>query len=275
MKKKIVLLITFIFIIFMGSITAAKQQNCEVHFLDTGQSDCILIKLQDKNYIIDTGASYYTEKIIKYLDANKITKVDGIILTHYHDDHYDGIFKIAETRKVTKVYLPNHKSNVKHNLSKTLTNMGTEVEYIRKNWVLKNNKIYLKAIGPINEDKRVENNNSIVLQGKVGDIKYLFAADCEKREESDMLKAEELETCHILKVPHHGLNTSATNEFLKKTKPNIAIVTSNGVETPDKSVINRLVESGALVLRTDKQGNIVVKNKTIVCNRNYININLN
>ncbi|MBC2579483.1 MBL fold metallo-hydrolase [Clostridium sp. DJ247] len=64
--------------------------------LDTGQSDCMLIRGDNKNYLIDTGAAYYSDKIISYLNSNGINTIDMLILTHYHDDHYEGMLKIKE-----------------------------------------------------------------------------------------------------------------------------------------------------------------------------------
>ncbi|MEY8000346.1 ComEC/Rec2 family competence protein [Clostridium sp. Mt-5] len=272
--KKILAIIIFIIIMYMDSVTSAKFGNYEVHFLGVGQSDCILIKADNKNYLIDTGAAYYTKRIIKYLDLNKINRIDGIILTHYHDDHYEGIIKIVQSRKVCKVYLPDHKNYMKNIISDKLIKMGINVKYIKRNWHIETYGLSLKAIGPVLKNKPTENNNSIVLQGKIGDLTYVFAGDCEKTEEEDMLKTGELKKCDILKVSHHGLNTSTTGEFLDEIKPRVAIITSDGVGTPDKRVENRLINRGAIVWRIDNQGNIVIKNNILYCSKNYTSIKL-
>jgi beta-lactamase superfamily II metal-dependent hydrolase len=267
-------IVVFAVIICMDNVTLAEFGNYEVHFLSVGQSDCILIKTDDKNYLIDTGAAYYTRRIMRYLDLNGVNKIDGIILTHYHDDHYDGIIKIAQSRKVCKVYLPGHENQVKNHISDKLNKMGIAVEYIKRNFEIRSHGFRLKAIGPIHEDKSTENNNSIVLQGKIDGLTYVFPGDCERAEEEDMLKTGELKKCDVLKVPHHGLNTSTTDKFLDKTKPRVAIITSDGAGTPDKRVENRLINSGAIVWRIDNQGNIVVRNGVLYCSKNYTCIEL-
>lgn len=106
MKKIITTVAVFILMISMDTMAPAAYEKCEVHFLNVGQGDCILIKLKGKCFLIDTGAKYYSKKVIKYLDLNKIDKIEGIILTHYHSDHYEGVMKIAQCKKVGKVYLP-------------------------------------------------------------------------------------------------------------------------------------------------------------------------
>ncbi|CAB1251492.1 ComEC/Rec2 family competence protein [Clostridium sp. HV4-5-A1G] len=271
---KRILAIIFVIIMYMDNVALAKFGNYEVHFLGVGQSDCILIKTDDKNYLIDTGAAYYTKRIIRYLDLNQVKSIDGIILTHYHDDHYEGIIKIAQSRKVCKVYLPDHRNYIQNIMSDKLNKMGVDVEYIKRGWEIKNYGCVLKAIGPVRESKTVENNNSIVLQGKVNGLQYVFAGDCERSEEEDILKTGELKKCDVLKVPHHGLNTSTTNRFLDRVEPRVAIITSDGVGTPDKRVENRLINKGAIVWRIDNQGNIVIKNDILYCSKNYTSIRL-
>lgn len=272
MKRKIIIL--FIIVIFATSSAFAKQNKCEVHFLDTGQSDCILIKTDIKNYLIDTGAAYYSDKILKYLDLNGINKVDTLILTHYHDDHYGGLLKIADSRKINKVLLPMHNNKIKFSIYKELTKRGVAVKYISNNYILKEGRVNLKVIAPLKKDKKIENNNSIVLQGEIDGISYFFAADCEMEEEDYMVKMNNINCCDILKVPHHGLNTSSTESFLKKVSPKVAIVTCNGVESPEGKAMSRISETGSIILRTDLQGNIVIKNGILNMSKLDLNIKI-
>lgn len=273
LKKKLIVIVV-ILIMFMDNSTFAKYGICEVHFIDVGQGDCTLIKLGNKNYLIDSGAAYYTNRVIKYLNSNNVNKIEGIILTHYHDDHYDGIYNIAKSTKAHKVYLPDYENNIKYSIADKLLKMGVSVEYIGKGWSVKHYGVNLKAVGPIYKDGSVENNNSIVLQGKIGGLNYLFAGDCEKREENDMITTKQLKKCDVLKVPHHGLNTSTMVEFLNKIQPKVAIVTSDGINTPDKRVEKRLASKGIVVWRSDRQGNIVIKNKILFSDRNNTTIKL-
>ncbi|WPC42357.1 ComEC/Rec2 family competence protein [Clostridium sp. JS66] len=272
MKRK--LMILFMIIILTTNSVLAKQNRYEVHFLDTGQSDCILIKTDINNYLIDTGASYYSDKILKYLDANEINKIDTVILTHYHDDHYGGLLAIAESKKINKVLLPMHDDKIKYTIYKQLTKKGISVKYIPNNYILKEEKMNLKALTPFKEDKRIENNNSIILQGEIDGINYLFAADCEKTEEEYMINNNKISHCDILKVPHHGLNTSSTEGFLKKASPKIAIITSNGVESPENKALNRISNIGSIVIRTDLQGDIVIKNGNLQMTRSDLSIKI-
>jgi len=273
MKKKI-FSILMVLIFFITNTVFSSGFKYEVHFIDAGQSDCILIKSEHNNYLIDTGAPYYTDAILRYLNNNNIKSIDSIIITHYHDDHYGGLLKICEKLKVNRVYLPLHDNEMKYYLFKSLIQSGVSVKYMNRNFVLKDEKIHLKAIGPLKEDKYNENNNSIVLQGEIDGIKYLFPGDCEKEEECDLIKSKLLEKCDILKVPHHSLDTSSTEKFLDIVQPSIAVVSCNGVETPDLKVLSKYCKYGT-ILRADVHGNIVVKNNSIEDNKNEIVIRFN
>lgn len=273
MKKKI-FSITMVIMFFIASTAFSSEFKNEVHFIDAGQSDCILINSKHDNYLIDTGSEYYADTIIKYLSKNNVNRIEAIIITHFHDDHFGGLIKICEKFQVDKVYLPSHNNEMRYSLYKSLTQRGISVKYINRNFALDSEGIHLKAIGPIKEDKKNENNNSIVLQGEIDGIKYLFPGDCEKEEEIELIRSKLVEKCDVLKVPHHSLNTSSTDEFLEILKPDIAIVTCNGVETPDLKVLSRYTKYGASVFRVDIHGNIVVKNDMVKESKNGLSIRL-
>lgn len=275
MRKRVVTFIFFILIACISRTAFAGHDRYEVHFIDTGQSDCILIKALNKNYLIDTGAQYYTNKILMYLNLNGISNIEAIVLTHYHDDHYGGLLKIVDSKKVGTVFIPTHYNEMRYGLFKSLTEKGIKVKYINKGWKINEGKMDLEAIGPIKEDKEIENNNSIVLQGRIDDVRYLLAADCEKQEEVDMINSKKLGECDVLKIPHHSLNTSSTEEFLDIVKPKIAVVTSNGVETPDYEMIKRIGEKVPVLFRTDTDGDIVVKNGFIKGKKDIIGVKIN
>ncbi|HID0803232.1 TPA: MBL fold metallo-hydrolase, partial [Clostridium botulinum] len=173
--------LVFIVVVSFFSIKAfAKDRSPEVHFIDTGQSDCILIKTGKENYLIDTGWEYYSGKILSYLNSNNIDKIDGVILTHYHDDHYGGLEMLLKTSKVKKLFLPKHDGGDKKKVINMVKKHKVKYEWIEDGWEVKGKKLNLKAIAPMNIDSKNENNNSIVLFGKIDGIKYLFLGDCEQ-----------------------------------------------------------------------------------------------
>ncbi len=254
--------IVMIFVLFTAATGFAAVPVCQVHFIDAGQSDCILIKGEKNNYLIDTGAVYYTEAILNYLNKNNVKELKSVILTHYHDDHYGGLLKICEKLKVQEVCLPLHKSDIGIIYGKVLENMGIRVRHADCCYSLHDGKINLEAIGPLSYDRKNENNNSLVLQGEIDGIRYIFAGDCEKDEENDMLRMKYIKKCDVLKISHHTLDTSGTSKFLAAAQPEIMVATCNGVDTPDYKNLQNYARYGA-VLRSDVNGSIVIKNNSV------------
>ncbi|NFV13114.1 MBL fold metallo-hydrolase [Clostridium sporogenes] len=272
-KTPRILLLLIVVVSLFYTKALAKDRVPEVHFIDTGQSDCILIRTGKENYLIDTGWEYYSSKILSYLNSNNVDKIDGIILTHYHDDHYGGLNMLLKTAKVKKLYLPKHDGGDKKKVINIIKKHKVKYDWIEDGWEVKGRKLNLKAVAPMNIDSKNENNNSIVLFGKIDGIKYLFLGDCEKKEEMDMICNERIQECDILKVSHHGFKTSNSDKLLDRAKPKIAVVTCDGIYSPDKVVINRLKSKGIKVLTTSNKGNIIIRDNKIIWNKysHYIN----
>lgn len=255
LKRRIIGIMVILILITSSGFSISKGN--EVHFIDVGQSDCILIKEDNHNYLIDTGAAYYSDYIIKYLKENGVYNIKGIILTHFHDDHYGGLMKICDSIKTEEVCIPNHKDYMGDYFFEALIKKGIKVKYINSQYHLKDGSVNLKAIGPLRYDKKIENNNSLVLQGEIGGIKYLIPGDCEEKEEKDLVSLNLINKCDVLKVPHHMLNTSGTEGFLNAARPEIMIATCNGVDTPDLDTLAKYSRYGP-ILRSDLNGNIII-----------------
>lgn len=274
MWKKVSGMLMFIFLFCFFS-TAAAEVNNEVHFLDTGQSDCILIKAGNKNYLIDTGSKSAAEKIINYLNIVGVKDIEDIIITHYHDDHYGGLRKIMLNKNVIRVMLPKHEHDEKKQVLEDLNGLDVKIDYINKNYKIKAKGIELKALIPGNKDETIENNNSIVFEGDIDGLKYLFMADSEQRREKELIKLKKLEGYDVIKIGHHGLDTSTSEAFIEKVKPRVAVITCNGSESPSKQVLTRIAKQGAIILRTDNQGNIMIRSSSFDESINIKGIEIN
>jgi competence protein ComEC len=276
--KKYKILVVFLIGFMVFSIAAAtyakSQADYSVHFIDTGQSDCILIKAGGKNYLIDTGAPYYSSKIIKYLDMEKVNNIDTIILTHYHDDHYGCLNDILKAKKVSKVYIPISDDKMKIKIYKEILMNHVAVHFMNDGWELNQGKVHLKIIAP--QDTLLEsiNNNSIIIYGEIDGVKYFFASDCEKSEQKYILEKYDIGRCDVLKYPHHGLDTGITPELLKKLKPKVAVVSCNGRESPDENTIKKIENKGVKIFRYDKDGDVVVSKAVVSTTKSHKKINL-
>jgi competence protein ComEC len=257
--KKYVSAITLLFILLFGPIVNAQENNYDVHFLDTGQSDCILIKGIERNYLIDTGFAGSYENISAYLNAHGVNKLEKVIITHYHDDHYGGLEKLVQNNFVNKIILPRHQPCYRDVIFSYLKDKNVQVEYLSENFVIKDDNIDLKVLLPQKEDMITENNNGAVLFGTIDNVRYAFMSDVEKEREKELVKKKELLNSEIIKVPHHGLDTSSTEVLIKTINPKIAVVTCDGRESPSAEVVKRYETAQIAIFRTDMHGNIVIK----------------
>lgn len=257
MKKKIISL-TLVFL-FLLKLDAYGKSNYSVHFLNTGQSDCILIRAQDRNYLIDTGSYFSVPYVIAYLKAQNVSTLDEIIITHYHNDHYGGLISIISMIDTKKVSLPMNEDMMKYKLYDEVRSRGIPAFYIGRGYTINYKDMHLKAIGPIVYDPFIVNNNSLVFVGDIDNITFDFLADCETAEEKDMLRSGELSKCYVIKVPHHGIDTSSSEKLLNVLKPKIAVVTCKAPQSPILSILERYLHLGTSILRTDKQGTIVIE----------------
>jgi len=257
MKKLIMVVALLITLIFSVRIHAEAIKP-EVHFIDIGQSDCILIK-GEKNYLIDTGLPRTEDKVIEYLNSQGVDKIEDTIITHFHDDHYGGLPKILSSKDVKRVILPNHQQKYRDYIFSYLIDKNIKIEYINTNYYIKEKNIDLKVMLPEKEDLNIENNNGTVIYGSIDNLKYAFMADVEKEREKIILVNKEILNSDIMKVGHHGLDTSSTEELVEAINPRIAVITCDGDESPNDIVINRFISNKTQILRTDRLGSIITR----------------
>lgn len=261
---------TFLIIISLTNLlNLLWLKPVEIHFIDVGQGDAALIKVNNKQYLIDTGGALFGnfdpgESItLPYLKKQGIRKLDGIIISHFHEDHYKGIFSILDNLHVDAIYvngeIPDEILNIKISEFKTPVYKMIEGSEIRFD-----NHSKLVCIWPqYNEPKSTnENNNSLVIMLDTFGKKVLFTGDIENEVEIQLI-----EKIHgkvdVLKVAHHGSATSSTESFIDRTSPNYSVISvgkSNKFGHPHQDVLTTLKSQGSIIYRTDISGLI----KTIV-----------
>ncbi|WP_241773286.1 MBL fold metallo-hydrolase [Bacillus sp. LL01] len=233
-----------------------------VHFIDVGQGDAILLQTPNSsNVLVDTGPKNSSSQLLAYLKKINVTSIDLLVITHPDFDHIGGIPSLLEKIPVKKI-LDSGKAHT------TLTfiqykqyvwNNIVPVQYAKEKMKLEiDPDINIKVLNSGSEDKET-NNASIVLHLSYGDMKYLLMGDTEEEEEKRLSRRYNLEST-ILKVAHHGSNSSSTASFLKDVKPKIAVISAgkdNDFNHPHLPVINRLIESGSDIYNTAESGTIV------------------
>lgn len=232
----------------------------KVSFLDVGQADSILINANNKYMLIDAGNNEDGEKLVMYLKSLGIEKFDYVVGTHAHEDHIGGMDNIIDSFDIGTFYMPDVITTTKtfedvlDSLEKK--NLNFDTPQIGSTFDLGKAKIETIYVG---KDSKNLNNSSIILKLTYGNVSFLFTGDIESDVEKALLN-KDIES-DVLKVAHHGSNTSSSNAFLKKVNPKYAIIsvgTGNSYGHPKSVILDRLEKLGTKIYRTDELGTIIV-----------------
>lgn len=240
-----------------------NNSKLNIFFFNVGQADSTLITYENKVILIDAGNGSDGEKIVEFLKAKEIDKIDYLIGTHIHEDHIGGVSDIVKNINIGKIFMPyneKEEANFYKKVRRSIEKNNLALQPIKANDIFNiNNELSFKILYIDNTEPFEPNNASIVIQLEYGTQKYLFMGDAEKEVESKLLKEGILEDVDVLKVGHHGSNTSSTEDFINKTSPEISIISvkeGSYNNVPSNEVIERLGKNNNCVYRTDTNGTI-------------------
>lgn len=273
-KLKIFLILIIVIVLIYNSILIIPNQFLEFDFIDVGQGDCSLILTpKHKSILIDGGNNIDFDNgqktILPILINKHIKQIDYLIISHFDSDHVGGLFTILKEYKVKQVIISKqaqYSDNFKlfmqiinsTQIQTTIVDKGTKIDV--------ENNIYIDFLWPDESnmiDENCLNNNSIVCKLYFGKTSILFTGDIEKEAEQQLIQqvSKNLEST-ILKVAHHGSNSSTISDFVKAVSPKIAVIgvgENNKFGHPNNEIISRLENSGAKIFRTDQMGEIIIK----------------
>ena len=284
-KKKQISLLMALFLVIFGSIfyflepsqanpntptptPETMQANQEIQdgeklqiwFLDVGQADSILIQNGDANMLIDAGNNEDGKKLVSYFQSLGIETFQYVIGTHAHEDHIGGMDDIIDNFNIGTFYMPDaitttatFESVLDSLEAKNIAFQTPSIDSIFK---LGNAMIDVLYVGTDDSDL---NNTSIVLKLTYGNTSILFMGDAEKEVETIIEKKDI--SADVLKVGHHGSNTSSSKTFLEKVNPNYAIIsvgTGNSYGHPSNTTIQNLENQNIQIYRTDENGTILM-----------------
>ena len=243
------------------SVSTFNSDSLKVNYFDVGQGDSIFIQLPNKeNMLIDAGEAYESENVINYLNNLGIKKIDYVVGTHPHTDHIGGLERVINTFDIGSIYMPKAVSTSKtyFDLLTTISNKGLKVKTAKSGVViLSEDNLKLEFIAPNSDNYSDLNNYSAVLKLTYLDNTFLFMGDAETLSEDEITADVNAD---VIKVGHHGSDSSSGIEFVKKVSPEYAIIMvgeGNSYNHPYQTIIDRYLSVGAKVLRTDLDGNIV------------------
>ena len=235
--------------------------DIQIHYLDVGQGDAAVIQCDGEVMMIDGGEPQYSQFIYSFLrNTLGIEYIDVMVATHPHSDHVGGLAAALNACEVGVLYTSQieYDSSAWQAVLKYADAQGTPVIIPMPDDEFTLGGANVDIIGPRYFSNET-NNLSLIMRITYGDNTFLFTGDAEIAEEGDLLDAGVDLNADVLKVCHHGSDTSSSSAFLQKVNPRFAIISvgkDNIYGHPTEEVLSRLEDAGAVVIRTDVHGTI-------------------
>lgn len=243
------------------------SSELEVHFIDVGQAECILIIAPEKTVLIDAGDVGYGSAIENHLRTYGIHTIDLFIATHPHADHIGsaedilGKFPVAEVimPEIPSEYLPT--TFLYEDFLRTLSRKNCSVSYAKAGTKYDlGGGVTLEILGPVGESGENLNNYSVISKLVYGETSFLFTGDAESEAELALLNSGADVSCTVLNAGHHGSSTSNSAELLNAANPGYAAIScgyNNDYGHPHREILAAFNERGIEYYRTDYDGDII------------------
>lgn len=244
------------------ALTNEKNDNLIVHYIDVGQGDSVFIELpNDETILIDAGEKEYGSVVNNYIKELGYDDITYLIGSHPHSDHIGGFLTIIKEFDIGNIYMPKAVSNslIYENVLLAIKDKELSVKTAKKGVKIINTEdLNVYFLSPTYNEYKSLNNYSAVLKIDYKDKSFLFMGDAEKQVENEIK-----DNCRVdvIKVGHHGSNTSSTDFFVNLVKPQYAIISvglDNDYGHPASSILKRWESIGAIIYRTDLHGNIII-----------------
>ncbi|MBR3893698.1 MAG: MBL fold metallo-hydrolase [Clostridia bacterium] len=236
----------------------------EIRFLDVGQGDCALLRTSEGDILIDAGTEESQELLCLRLAQLGVEELLLAVFSHNDEDHIggaDGVLSQIPTREIWVADDTADNESAEF-LFRAARAREIDVRVVRAGEIRHVGEMVLSILHPFPFAEAEGNDGSLVLKVHFGEIDLLFAGDVGSDGEEKIVEryGKSQLDCDLLKVAHHGSNTSSSDRFLATLTPQYAIIgvgAGNSYGHPMGEVLARLEKHGITTLRTDLEGEIV------------------
>lgn len=238
-------------------------KNLKAHFINVGQGDSIFIQTPNgKNILVDGGPRSAGNDVVSYLKQQGVTGIDLMVATHPDADHIGGLINVLQDLTVKKV-LDSGATHTTQTFADYLTLIDQKnIPFVvpkEGDLISLDSDLKIQVLNSYDAGEE-SNEGSIVLKISFKDIDFLLMGDADSQVEQTLVNKYNLEA-EVLKVGHHGSNTSSSLPFLQEVQPNVSVLSygiDNSYGHPYQEVINRLKSVGSNIYSTALSGTIVV-----------------
>lgn len=230
-----------------------------IHFIDVGQADAALVECDGHFMLIDGGNKADSNVMYTVLKNADVDHLDIVVGTHAHEDHIGGIpgaFNYA-TAELTLCPVTSYDSEAFDDFKRYAQSRGggLTIPSVGDEYTLGNATVAILGVNSGSEP----NDTSIILMIRYGETSFLFTGDAEREAEQAVLSTGADLSATVLKVGHHGSDTSTTYPFLREIMPVYAVISvgeDNSYGHPTDNTLSRLRDADVQVYRTDLHGDI-------------------
>jgi competence protein ComEC len=251
---------------------STEKSDFKIIFYDTGNSDAMLIYFSNTDVMLVDAGEFHnnsrniSKNLVRQLKSENVARIQKVIITHEHSDHYGGIFYLAKHVDIDTLIVSEKftQSQIADDIKSDINFRDTVFFVVSDTFTYKHSDYQIMFIHPdADYTNRNPNNNSLVAKLIYQDINILLTGDIESEAEYHIVENYPgLLKSDILKVAHHGSKTSSREEFIRLVNPEVCVITANGNQKrgfPNRLTLETLDKYTRRVYTSGVDGAIVIE----------------